>query len=52
VPTFVVGDAAVFVRLLDLPGGDAAVATEAVERILDQIAWSSLNEFKHTSIPR
>jgi hypothetical protein len=52
VPTFVVGDAAVFVRLLDLPQGDAAVATEAIERILDQISWSSLNEFKHTSIPR
>jgi 2-hydroxychromene-2-carboxylate isomerase len=52
VPTFIVDDAAVFVRLLDLPGGDAAVATESIERILDQISWSSLNEFKHTSIPR
>jgi 2-hydroxychromene-2-carboxylate isomerase len=52
VPTFIVDDAAVFVRLLDLPGGDAAVATESIERILDQINWSSLNEFKHTSIPR
>ena len=52
VPTFIVDDAAVFVRLLDLPQGDAAVATESIERILDQIGWSSLNEFKHTSIPR
>jgi len=52
VPTFIVDDAAVFVRLLDLPGGDAAVATESIDRILDQISWSSLNEFKHTSIPR
>ena len=41
-----------FVRLLDLPQGDAGVATESIERILDQIGWSSLNEFKHTSIPR
>ena len=53
VPTFVVDDARrLFVRLLDRPEGDAAVATAAVERILDQIEWSTLNEFKHTSIPR
>ncbi|MET0146911.1 MAG: DsbA family protein [Ilumatobacteraceae bacterium] len=52
VPTFIVGDAAVFVRLLELPGGDAAVATQTVERVLDQVEWPILNEFKHTSIPR
>lgn len=51
VPTFVVGDAAVFVRLLDLPrDGDDARAT--VERVLDQVGWPILNEFKHTSVPR
>ncbi|CAN5709523.1 hypothetical protein BH18ACT2_BH18ACT2_09790 [soil metagenome] len=51
VPTFVVGDAAVFVRLLDLPtDGDDAIRT--VERLLDNLDWPLLNEFKHTSIPR
>lgn len=52
VPTFVVGDAAVFVRLLHLPDGDGALARATVDRVLDQIAWPILNEFKHTSIPR
>jgi hypothetical protein len=52
VPTFIVDDAAVFIRLLELPNGDSQLAVKTVERILDQIAWSSLNEFKHTSIPR
>jgi hypothetical protein len=52
VPTFVVGDAAVFVRLLELPDGDGQLAISTVERVLDQIAWPNLNEFKHTSIPR
>jgi 2-hydroxychromene-2-carboxylate isomerase len=51
VPTFVVGDAAVFVRLLDRPV-DGHDAVRTVERVLDQIAWPALNEFKHTSIPR
>ena len=51
VPTFVVGDAAVFVRLLTLPDDDAT-AVAAVERVLDNVAWPLLNEFKHTSIPR
>ena len=41
-----------FVRLLELPDGDAGVAIAAVERLLDQIGWPILNEFKHTSIPR
>jgi hypothetical protein len=52
VPTFIVDDAAVFVRLLELPNGDAEVATTTIERVLDQVAWPTLNEFKHTSIPR
>lgn len=51
VPTFVVGDHAVFVRLLDLPADDAD-ARATIERVLDQIDWPILNEFKHTSIPR
>lgn len=52
VPTFIVGHAAVFVRLLHLPEGDGAVARRTVERVLEQIEWPILNEFKHTSIPR
>jgi len=52
VPTFVVGDQAVFVRLLERPDDDAAKATATIERLLDQIDWPTLNEFKHTSIPR
>ena len=32
--------------------GDAGVATTTVERVLEQIDWPLLNEFKHTSIPR
>lgn len=52
VPTFVVGDAAVFVRLLDRADGDGALATATIERVLDQIEWPILNEFKHSSVPR
>ena len=52
VPTFIVGQRAVFVRLLDGPEGDGEVATRTIERVLDQIEWPNLNEFKHTSIPR
>ncbi|HSK91529.1 MAG TPA: DsbA family protein [Euzebyales bacterium] len=53
VPTFASGDRAVFVRLMDRPGGDGAKAVRTVERILDLLdGFSELNEFKHTSIPR
>lgn len=52
VPTFVVRDAAVFVRLLDRADGDGELARQTIERILDQIDWPILNEFKHTSVPR
>ena len=51
VPTFIVGDAAVFVRLLAPAGDDGALARATVDRILDQMEWPLLNEFKHTSIP-
>ena len=49
--SFIVGDKAVFVRLLERPNGDAALATRTIERILDNVSWSALNEFKHTSVP-
>ena len=53
VPTFIAGGQAVFVRVMDRPGGDAERARTTVERILDLVTgWPELNEFKHTSIPR
>ena len=51
VPTFIVGDQAAFVRLMDRTNGNVTVARTAVERIVDLLRWPSLNEFKHTSIP-
>jgi len=53
VPTFIIGDEAVFVRLMDRPNGDVALAQRTVERIVDTITgWPALNEFKHTRISR
>lgn len=53
VPIFVVGDKAVFVRLMERPRGDAALARRTVERVLDLlVGFPELNEFKHTSLKR
>ncbi len=53
VPTFVVGDRAVFVRLMTRPGDDNALARRTVEHVLDLVrGHPELNEFKHTSIAR
>jgi hypothetical protein len=53
VPTFVVDDRSVFIRLMSHSGGDGARATGVVERALDLITgWPDLNEFKHTTLPR
>lgn len=49
-PTFIVGDAAVFVRLME-KSRDGADSVRVVERILDDIDWPLLNEFKHTTVP-
>lgn len=46
VPTFIVGERAVFVRVMDRKNPDD------VERVLDLLEWTDLNEFKHTSVPR
>jgi 2-hydroxychromene-2-carboxylate isomerase len=46
VPTFIEGDQAVFVRFMD-----RANAAD-VQPMLDLLAWTSLNEFKRTKIPR
>ncbi|GAA4618053.1 DsbA family protein [Saccharopolyspora hordei] len=55
VPTFIAGDQAVFVRLMDRApaGADPQKSITAVERVVDLLTgWPELNEFKHTSIPR
>ena len=53
VPTFIVGDAATFVRLRNRPGDDAAGAIERVERVIKMMTgWDELNEFKWTKIPK
>jgi hypothetical protein len=52
VPVFIQGDKAVFVRLLDRPDDDPARAKDTIERVIENISWDSLNEFKHTSVPR
>lgn len=51
VPTFIVGDRAVFVRLMRRPDGDVELARHTIDRILDMLTgWPELNEFKHTSL--
>ncbi|HLH47475.1 MAG TPA: DsbA family protein [Acidimicrobiales bacterium] len=52
VPTFILGDRASFVRLLDRPDGDPDRATTTITRIVDLLTgWPALNEFKHTTVP-
>ncbi|HEX5366744.1 MAG TPA: DsbA family protein [Acidimicrobiales bacterium] len=53
VPTFVHGDAAVFVRLMERPQGDGELAKRTVDRVLDLVTgFPALNELKHTSLKR
>jgi DSBA-like thioredoxin domain-containing protein len=52
VPTFIVGEQASFVRLMDRPKGDGAYARSTIDRVVDLLEWPNLNKFKHTSIPR
>lgn len=53
VPTFIVGDQAVFIRLMTRPKGDAKLARDTVERVVELTGgWPDLNEFKHTSVNR
>jgi hypothetical protein len=53
VPTFVVGDNAVFARIMTRPGEDAGEARSTIEGVLTLVAQHpELNEFKHTSIKR
>ena len=46
VPTFVIGDQAVFVRFMQ-----RKLPTD-IDRVLDLLEWPDLNEYKHTSVPR
>jgi 2-hydroxychromene-2-carboxylate isomerase len=53
VPTFLAGDEAVFIRLMNRPQGNGELARETIGRILDMlVGWTELNEFKHTTIKR
>lgn len=56
VPTFISGDQAVFVRLMNRSrtgAEDPAGSIKAIERVVELASgWPDLNEFKHTSIPR
>jgi hypothetical protein len=46
VPTFVVGERAAFVRLME-----RSVPAD-IDRVLEHFAFEGLNEFKHTRVPR
>ncbi len=53
VPTFILGDQAAFVRLMDRPANSVVPVIDAIERIVHLLAdWPGLNEFKHTALPR
>jgi 2-hydroxychromene-2-carboxylate isomerase len=53
VPTFIVDDRAVFVRLMTRPEGDADRARTTIDRVLAlTVEQPDLNEFKHTTIDR
>ena len=53
VPTFIQGDRAVFVRLMERPRGDGELATRTIEKVVGLLSgFPELNEFKHTSLKR
>ena len=55
VPTFISGDEAVFVRIMDRApeGTDQKQSRDTIERLVGLLdSWPNLNEFKHTSIRR
>jgi len=53
VPTFVVDDRAVFVRLMSRPQGDAALARRTIAGVLELLeTMPDLNEFKYTKLSR
>jgi protein-disulfide isomerase-like protein with CxxC motif len=53
VPTFFVGDQAVFVRYMERPTGDADASRALIAHLVDMVAnQPAINEFKHTTLPR
>ncbi len=53
VPTFIVGDAATFIRMRSRPDGDVAGAVKTVESVVGLMTeWPDLNEFKWTYVQR
>lgn len=53
VPTFVIGDQAVFVRLMTRPAGDAELARATIERVVGLVVdHPEINELKHTTVSR
>ena len=53
VPTFIMGDQAVFVRLMTRPGDDTSTARSTIDHVLGLLVeHPELNEYKHTSINR
>jgi len=53
VPTFIVDDDAVFVRLMSRSDGDGALARQTIDRVLALLGdHPELNEFKHTRLSR
>lgn len=46
VPTFIAGDDAVFVRIMDRHN------VTDIERVLDMLSWTNVNEFKRTVVPQ
>ena len=53
VPTFVAGDHAAFVRVMDRPRDGLHDSAKVIERIVGLLSgWPELNEFKHTSLSR
>jgi 2-hydroxychromene-2-carboxylate isomerase len=52
VPTFIAGERAVFVRLMQRPA-DPQAARSTLDRLLAMVGdWADLNEFKATRVPR
>lgn len=53
VPTFIAGERAVFVRLMDRPNGSATAARKTIEHVVDLVEGAPmLHEFKQTDLPR
>lgn len=50
VPTFMIDDQAVFIRFMERSDGDGDLAIRRVNRVLELMQDTNLNEYKHTSL--